>query len=117
MSISVDPHVILTGRITNVVLRSSHETWTPGSPGKPSFTLSGGAVGDTITDQVILSPHTAVISIKSTLANAILTITDSVNKEAASVAILGAVQLAAIGQTPVDNNSKVTDGKHNQSGR
>lgn len=116
MGMSISPSQILTNRVTNIVLRSDHGNWTIGNPGSPVFTVSGAA-GDSISDQVILDTYTAVISIKSAQANAQLTITDPLNKEAASVSVWGAAQFTTAGRAAVDDNSKVPDGKHNQSDR
>lgn len=116
MALLATPREILASRVTNVVLRSTTGGWTIGNPGSPIFTLTG-AVGDIITDQVILDPFTAVIGIKSTQSNAPITITDSLNKEAASVLVWAAAQFTAAGRSAVDDLSRVADGKHNQSDR
>ena len=106
MGMTATPRTILTGRVTNIVLRSDRGNWTIGNPGKPVFTVAG-ASGDSISEQCVLDPYTAVVSMKSAQANATLSLTDTKNNDATSVSVLGATQIAAIGQAVVDDTSKV----------
>jgi hypothetical protein len=114
MSILATPRNILTGRITNIVLRSTTGKWMPGNPGSPTFTIIG-ASGDSIAQQVILDQFTAVIALKSAQVNASVQITDGLNKEACSVSVISATQFTALGQTPHDDSSATADSRLAQS--
>lgn len=122
MSLLATPREILTGRVTNIVIRSTTGGWTTGSPGRPIFIITGAA-GDSIIDQVILDQFSAVIAFKSAQANASVQITDTKNNEACTVNVYGAAQFAAtavpgsVGRSAHDDNSRTADSRHNQTGR
>jgi hypothetical protein len=116
MGLTATPREILTSRVTNIVLRSDRGNWKIGNPGTPVFTVAG-AVGDSILDQVILDPFTAVVSMKSAQANAVVILTDGTNNDGTSINVYGAAQFTALGRAVVDDSSKVSHGAHNQSDR
>jgi hypothetical protein len=116
MGLRAEPSHLLTSQVTNIVLRTDKGGWTPGSPGRPSFSITGAA-GDSIADQVILDSFTAVIAIKSALSNGTLVITDTINNEAASIAVWPASVFAAEKRQAVSASSPTAEGRHNRSER
>jgi len=74
--ISASPNQIVISTTGNsVVLTGITTTWTPGTPGTPTFTLSGGT-GASITAQTIASGTSATLTITAGSALGVLTITD-----------------------------------------
>lgn len=58
-----------------ITLTGTGTAWTPGTPGSPTFTVSGGA-GASITAQQVLTATTATITLQTGTATGALTITD-----------------------------------------
>jgi hypothetical protein len=73
-----------------LTLKGTGTSWTPGSPGTPVFTLSGGTgaaiVGGT---QVITTAGDATLQINAGSAPAILTLTDPVSGATAQISVIG----------------------------
>jgi hypothetical protein len=116
MSLGIYPRELLSGRVTYFTLTSNKGNWIPGSPGKPSFTVVG-ASGDSITDQVILDPSTATIGLKSTQVNDLVTITDTLNNEAVSVACRTTDVMKTLGRTGQDDGEGRGDSRHGRGGK
>lgn len=72
---------------TEITVRSDHGNWTPSvSTNQPTtFTITGS--GGSIVSEWIVKADTAIITVLGVTAGQILTITDTVNSEAFSVAV------------------------------
>lgn len=70
--------VTVGGGNQTITLTGTATSWTPGSPGSPTFTLTGsnGATGYSIVSQTVASTTSATITINPGTAGGTLTITD-----------------------------------------
>jgi lysophospholipase L1-like esterase len=75
-SISASPATVVISTAGNVITLTGVGTaWTPGTPGSPTFTLSGGS-GASITAQTVASTTSATITVTAGSALGTLTVTD-----------------------------------------
>ena len=58
-----------------VTVTGTGTAWTPGTPGSPTFTLSGGT-GASITAQTVVSATVATLTLATGSSTGVLTITD-----------------------------------------
>jgi lysophospholipase L1-like esterase len=70
--ISVSPSSVLPGSTTNLTLTATDVTWTPGTPGSPTFTVSAGAKNS----QVVTSSTGATLNYTASGTPGNVTITD-----------------------------------------
>jgi hypothetical protein len=86
-SLAASPTTALEGSTGNVVtLTCVGCTWTPGTPGSPTFTLSGGT-GASITAQHVLTATTATVTITAGTASGPLAVNDPVTGNSALLSI------------------------------
>jgi lysophospholipase L1-like esterase len=75
-TLAASPTSIVQGSTSNVItLTGTGTAWTAGTPGSPTFTLSGGT-GASITAQSVASATSATITVTAGSATGPLTITD-----------------------------------------
>lgn len=75
-SLSIAPSSVVTGTTGNsIVVTGFGTSWSAGTPGTPTFTLSGGT-GASITAQTVTNATTATLTITAGSAPGALTITD-----------------------------------------
>lgn len=86
-ALSVSPNAIAPGSVGNLITLTGLGTnWTPGNPGSPIFTLSGGQ-GASITAQNIGNPSSAIITVDAGSETGTLTVTDPSTNATATLSV------------------------------
>lgn len=86
-ALSVTPAAITPGSVGNLItLKGLGTNWTAGSPGAPTFTISGGQ-GAEITSQVVGNAGSAIITVSSGSETGTLTITDPSTNATATLSV------------------------------
>ncbi len=92
---------------TTIALTGNATSWTPGTPGTPTFTISGGT-GASIVSQVVSTATTSLIVIGAGRSAGILVITDPLSGATTSVAVASDVSAPVIVLTAPTNGSTLT---------
>lgn len=87
-------------------LTGTNTSWTAGTPGSPTFTISGG--GPTITAQTVASTTSATLTINTGSIAGAYTITDPANSTTCVLNIISAIY--------ADNSNIVYSGRWSQTG-
>lgn len=86
-SLSASPGNLTPGSTGNVVtLTGVGTSWTPGTPGSPTFTLSSTGTGASITAQVVASATSATITVTAGTVG-LITITDPSTGDIAHISV------------------------------
>lgn len=119
----VDIDRIPVGAVTQIRLTSDFHTWvqSPFSAQAPVFVPPSGLL---ITTQQILDDHTALLSVNPSSPNSLVTLVDTLNKEAVTLKCWAAAQFAAMGETPqsddqtppTTSDNPIDDGYWSQTG-
>lgn len=89
-SLLASPTTLTAGTTNNTVtLTGSNTTWTPGTPGSPTFTISTTGSGASITAQVVTSATSASLTITAGSVG-VITITDPGTGNTADINVVAA---------------------------
>ena len=95
-ALAASPSTIVKSTTGNVItLTGTGTSWTAGTPGSPTFTLSGGT-GASITAQSVVSSTSATVTLTAGSATGALTITDPSTSATATVTVINSSVSVAV---------------------
>lgn len=99
-TLAISPTSVNTGSTTNIALTGTGTSWTSGTPGSPTFTVSGG----TINSQTVTSGTTAAINYTAPGTAGSVTIGDPTGGTA-TLTVAAGLSAGVLSTTPNDGTS------------
>jgi len=104
-SLSSNTSSIIEGSTGNIItITGTNTSWTIGSPGIPTFTISGGS-GSSITAQTVTSSTSVTLTVTAGSSTGTLTITDPSTGATIIVTVTKATPTLSITNSPVTYNA------------